>query len=163
MTIGASTFGTVMFYDMKSGKAVISNTNLGGDKDMNDVKVIKTIIKGEDILMAVQQETVTRPMPTAMNRFPDPVYKLEAGMLMKFNKEGDVTQFVAAGASTGKRIHVTESGNNLYISTFYPKGAFGNTGFSMKVFDFATLKPQEVNLTYKGGNFFQNYGFETVI
>ncbi|PWN70205.1 hypothetical protein C1631_009450 [Chryseobacterium phosphatilyticum] len=159
VTIGASTFGTVMFYDMKSGKAVISNTNLGGDKDMNDVKVIKTIIKNDDILMAVQQETVTRPMPSTMNRFPDPVYKLEAGMLMKFNKEGEVTQFVAAGASTGKRIHVSESGNNLYISTFYPKGAFGNTGFSMKVFDFATLKPQEVSLSYKGGNFFQNYGF----
>ncbi|AZA80579.1 hypothetical protein C1637_12930 [Chryseobacterium lactis] len=159
VTIGASTFGTVMFYDLKSGKAVISNTNLGGDKDMNDVKVIKTIIKGDDILMAIQQETVTRPLPTTMNRFPDPVYKLEAGMLMKFNKEGDVTQFVATGASTGKRIHVTEAGNNLYISTFYPKGAFGNTGFSMKVFDFGTLKSQEVNLTYKGRNFFQNFGF----
>jgi hypothetical protein len=109
--------------------------------------------------MAVQQETVTRPMPTAMNRFPDPVYKLDAGMLMKFNKEGDVTAVCGSGSFYGKRIHVTESGNNLYISTFYPKGAFGNTGFSMKVFDFATLKPQEVNLTYKGGNFFQNYGF----
>ena len=54
---------------MKSGKAVISNTNLAGSKDMSDVKVIKTIVKGDETLMAVQQETVTRPMPTAMNRF----------------------------------------------------------------------------------------------
>jgi hypothetical protein len=30
--MGASTFGTVMFYDIKSGKAVISNTNLGSEK-----------------------------------------------------------------------------------------------------------------------------------
>jgi hypothetical protein len=126
---------------------------------MNDVKVIKTIVKGDETLMAVQQETVTRPMPTTMNRFPDPVYSLDAGMLIKFNKEGEVKQFVAAGTSTGKRIHVVESGDKLYISAFYPKGAFGNTGFSMKVFDFANLKPQEVSLDYKGRNFFQNYGF----
>ncbi|THV60453.1 hypothetical protein [Chryseobacterium candidae] len=159
VTVGSSTFGTVMFYDMKSGKAVISNTNLAGSKDMNDVKVIKTIVKGDETLMAVQQETVTRPMPTAMNRFPDPVYSLDAGMLIKFNKEGEVKQFVAAGTSTGKRIHVVEAGDKLYISAFYPKGAFGNTGFSMKVFDFANLKPQEVSLDYKGKNFFQNYGF----
>lgn len=159
VTVGSSTFGTVMFYDMKTGKAVISNTNLAGSKDMSDVKVIKTIVKGDEVLMAVQQETVTRPMPSGMNRFPDPVYTLDAGMLIKFNKEGEVKQFVAAGASTGKRIHVVEAGDKLYISAFYPKGAFGNTGFSMKTFDFATLKAQEVSLDYKGRNFFQNYGF----
>lgn len=64
-----------------------------------------------------------------MNRFPDPVYTLEAGMLMKFNKEGEVKQFVAAGASTGKRIHVTESGENLYISSFILKGHWGIQAF----------------------------------
>lgn len=160
VTMGGSTFGTVMFYDIKSGKAVISNTNLAGAKDMNDVKVIKTIVKGDEVLMAVQQEKISRPMPTAMNRFPDPVYTLDVGVLMKFNKEGEVKQFVALGSNpSGRRVQVIESGDNLYISAFYPKGAFGNTGFSMKSFDFGSLAPKELTLDYKGRNFFQNYGF----
>jgi len=54
---------------------------------------------------------------------------------------------------------VIESGDNLYVSAFYPKGAFGNTGFSMKSFDFGSLAPKELTLDYKGRNFFQNYGF----
>ncbi|MCW3160023.1 hypothetical protein [Chryseobacterium oryctis] len=159
VTIGTSTFGTIMFYDIKSGKAIISNTNLAGSKDMNDVKVIKTIVKGDEVLMAIQQETVTRPQETPMNRFPDPVYKLESGVLIKFNKEGEVKQFVPVGTSTGRRIQVIESGDNLYVSSFYPKGAFGNTGFSMKVYDFNGLVPKELNANYNGKNFFMNYGF----
>ncbi|MFC3159219.1 hypothetical protein SAMN05443633_103132 [Chryseobacterium arachidis] len=160
VTLGGSTFGTVMFYDIKSGKSVISNTNLAGAKDMSDVKVIKTIVKGDEVLMAVQQETITRPLPTAMNRFPDPVYKLDVGVLIKFNKEGEVKQFVPLGSNPmGRRIQVIESGDNLYVSSFYPKGAFGNTGFSMKAFDFSGLTPRELTSDYKGKNFFMNYGF----
>lgn len=160
VTLGGSTFGTVMMYDIQSGKAVISTTNLSGSKDMSDVKVIKTIIKGDDVLMAVQQESVTRPLPSTMNRFPDPVYKLDVGVLMKFDKDGEVKQFVPLGSNpVGRRIQVIESGDNLYVSSVYPKGAFGNTGFSMKSFDFASLTPKELTADYKGKNFFMNYGF----
>ena len=79
---------------------------------------------------------------------------------MKFSKEGEVKQFVPLGSNPlGRRIQVIESGDNLYVSSFYPKGAFGNTGFSMKAFDFSGLTPKELTLDYKGKNFFMNYGF----
>lgn len=160
VTLAGSTFGTVMMYDIRSGKGVISTTNLSGSKDMSDVKVIKTIVKDNEVLMAVQQESITRPLPTAMNRFPDPEYKLDTGVLIKFSPEGSVKQFVPLGSNpAGRRIHVIESGNTLYVSSFYPKGAFGNTGFSMKSFDFASLAPKELVTDYRGKNFFMNYGF----